>query len=708
MHALHVTQDGLAAKGHGAIHPHCQFGIAAAFHVAAKAGGDLDRQAQFPRAHAPLQLPGGGQGRALDKIARAGEGGDVVPALGRLVPVQHGEGQVFHIQGDAVAENQHQQRGAEEGEGHADRVAQQFPRLAPGVGQQPLRAEGLVALRLPALVLAQKLAAVLALRLPVHRLEGGHEGAFQAVAAGLCDQGGWRVAGQHGTGVHQRDAVAAFAFVHEVGGDEDGHPVLPGQVHQQIPEAVARPRVHTGGGLIQDQQLRFVHHRHRQGQALAHPQGQGAGGVVEHVFQAKLPGQAGDALGDLCRRQVKQAGVQLEVLAHAQFAVEGEGLRHVADASAGGQVLRVQWLAEQRHRALGGGEQAGEHLHGGGLAAAVGAQEAEDLALGDGEADVPHGGEVAEFQGQVLRHDGRAAVAVVAAGGWRRSLSGLRVGSRLLAFVGQQGDKGIVEIVGAGLPVQLGGGAGGEHLAVVHRHQPVVVFRLFHVGGGHQHTHAGALAADGRDQIPEALAGERVDAGGGLVQDQQVRVVDQGAAQAQLLLHAPGELAGGAVAEFQQAGGLQQAINLLPTGRAAKAEEVGEEGEVLVHRQAVVEVAAEALGHVGNARGGAGTHAVAGHVAAEHLQLAGLQLAGAGNQPQQGGLAHPVRADQAHHAARGDRQRDVPQRGGFPVVVADALEPGHGLSHWAASPSGCPARAGSRQCAQRPRPARRS
>jgi hypothetical protein len=38
------------------------------------------------------------------------------------------------------------------------------------------------------------------------------------------------------------------------------------------------------------------------------------------------------------------------------------------------------------------------------------------------------------------------------------------------------------------------GRAGGQHLAVVHGHQPVEALGLVHVGGGHQHAHARALA----------------------------------------------------------------------------------------------------------------------------------------------------------------------------------------------------------------------
>ena len=71
----------------------------------------------------------------------------------------------------------------------------------------------------------------------------------------------------------------------------------------------------------------------------------------------------------------------------------------------------------------------------------------------------------------------------------------------------------------------------------------------------------GALAADAVDQVPELGARQRVYAGGGLVENEQIRVVDQCAAQGQLLLHAARELACRARQKFFQAGALRQIVD---------------------------------------------------------------------------------------------------------------------------------------------------
>ena len=81
--------------------------------------------------------------------------------------------------------------------------------------------------------------------------------------------------------------------------------------------------------------------------------------------------------------------------------------------------LRVDRLAEQQRLALGRRQQAGQHLHRRGLAAAVRAEEAEDLAALDREADVVDGGEVAEAAGEVVRLDRRLAVDDARAAGCR-------------------------------------------------------------------------------------------------------------------------------------------------------------------------------------------------------------------------------------------------------------------------------------------------
>ena len=74
----------------------------------------------------------------------------------------------------------------------------------------------------------------------------------------------------------------------------------------------------------------------------------------------------------------------------------------------------------------------------------------------------------------------------------------------------------------------------------------------------------GRPRADVVDQRPELPPRERIDAGRRLVEDEQIRLVDQRAAQPDLLLHAARELAGGTIGEGTEPGGVEQLLDARP------------------------------------------------------------------------------------------------------------------------------------------------
>ncbi len=152
-------------------------------------------------------------------------------------------------------------------------------------------------------------------------------------------------------------------------------------------------------------------------QALLLPQGQAVGPAVRDAeqiepFEHFLNPSRSAVLG-----QVKQVGMQFQVLPDGQFAIERECLRHVADAFACRHVAGIEVTPEQERLAFGRGQQAGEHLHRRALAAAVGAEKAEDLAALDAEAHVIDRSELAEALGEPLRLDGGRTVRSSRAGG---------------------------------------------------------------------------------------------------------------------------------------------------------------------------------------------------------------------------------------------------------------------------------------------------
>ncbi len=209
--------------------------------------------------------------------------------------------------------------------------------------------------------------------------------------------------------------------------------------------------------------------------------------------------------------------------------------------------------------------------------------------------------------------------------GFNRNLaiSGTRWNNQLfviLAFLfRQQGHKRLFQIAGTGALQQFVGAAASQRFAVIHDHQMIKALRLIHVGAGDQHTHARPPLTYTPDQVPELAARQRVYPGGGLIQNQQVRVVYQCAAQTQFLLHAARQLARRTLNKVGQPGTRQQQRNALFSLLAALVEQAAKKIQVFAHAQRGIQVFTQALRHIGNTRTYAATMRRVTHVAIQHL-----------------------------------------------------------------------------------------
>ena len=168
--------------------------------------------------------------------------------------------------------------------------------------------------------------------------------------------------------------------------------------------------IDTRGRLIQDEYFGLMDDGDGQREPLANSQWQIQRALIEIVLKAELSDQLGNTQRRLFRRQMKNARVKIEVLPDRKFGIEGERLRHVADAIARTDVAGVEGLSEQQRLAGRRRQQACQHFHGRGLAAAVRAEKAEDLAAFDREIHPVDGGEIAEAAGQVAGRDNRLVV----------------------------------------------------------------------------------------------------------------------------------------------------------------------------------------------------------------------------------------------------------------------------------------------------------
>ena len=105
-------------------------------------------------------------------------------------------------------------------------------------------------------------------------------------------------------------------------------------------------------------------------------------------------------------REAVDAGDELQVLLDRQVLVEAEALRHVADVALDLVALGQDVVAERRAPAAVGREQPAHHAQRGGLAGAVGAEEAVDLAAHHAHGQVAHHHLAVEGLGQAFDLDG--------------------------------------------------------------------------------------------------------------------------------------------------------------------------------------------------------------------------------------------------------------------------------------------------------------
>ena len=273
-------------------------------------------------------------------------------------------------------------------------------------------------------------------------------------------------------------------------------------------------------------------------------------------------------------------------------------MAHVTDAATDRDVLGIDGMAEDLRPALCRGQKPRQHFHRRRLAAAVRAEKTEDLAARDLETDIIDGREITEAHGQMIRLD-RDVTTIRP----RTSRNPQRFVSTAL-LLRQQGDECRIECRRCRSLPQLVRCPRIQYAPAVHGDQPVEALGLFHVGGRHDDAHAGPACSDAVDQFPELPARQWVDAGRRFVEDQKIGIVDEGTAEAELLLHASRQLTRRTVSEGLQPCGVQKPGDAPLALAAILTEQATKEFDILVDRKCRIKVLAQALRHIGDARAG--------------------------------------------------------------------------------------------------------
>ena len=196
--------------------------------------------------------------------------------------------------------------------------------------------------------------------------------------------------------------MTALGLVHVMGGDQHGEAV-GGERVDLVPEVAPRLGIDAGGRLVEQQKLRARQRAGAERQTLLPAARQFAGQLLLAAGEAEpldRRARGRNGLGDAV-----DAADEFQVLAHREVLVERELLRHVADLALDHVGLRADVVAEAGAGALVGREQAAQHADGGGLAGAVGAEEAVDRAALDLHGQVAHHRAPVETLGQALHVD---------------------------------------------------------------------------------------------------------------------------------------------------------------------------------------------------------------------------------------------------------------------------------------------------------------
>ncbi len=246
-----------------------------------------------------------------------------------------------------------------------------------------------------------------------------------------------------------------------------------------------------------------------------------------------------------------------------------------------------------------------------------------------------------------------------------------------LPFFRQQGDEAIFERRRAGRGLEFIRRAGREHATAIHGDEPVEALRFFHIGCRDENAQARALRAHAGDQIPKLAPRERIDAGRRLVENEQIRIMDERAAETELLPHAAGELFRRPVGKGRKAGAFEQKLHpRLPLGTRAGRRD-GRRIRYFPrrsdrHRDCGPSPAAYRRSSDRSWCDGT-PRAIS---PSRTLDPALLDAAGAGDEAQQRGFADAVGADEADHCAGRNREIDRIERPRLAISERNAGERG--------------------------------
>ena len=158
----------------------------------------------------------------------------------------------------------------------------------------------------------------------------------------------------------------------------------------QVLENQSGSDVESRQRLIKDENVRIVHDRGDQENALAHSLRIRAHGRVSVRMQRKKLEQGINLLRQLGIPHPTQSSDHLEIFPSAQIRIEMSLLRHISQAFSISLQIILNVVTVELNRAARGLKQPGEHLYGCAFAGAVGPKASQDLSRPHREREILH------------------------------------------------------------------------------------------------------------------------------------------------------------------------------------------------------------------------------------------------------------------------------------------------------------------------------
>ncbi len=185
--------------------------------------------------------------------------------------------------------------------------------------------------------------------------------------------------------IDDRHALAEDIGLLHVVRRQDNRPPAAVVLAHQVPEKQACLRIEAGGGLIEKENLRVVHHRARDREALEHSAGEAHGELVGPVGELEPLEQLSRALAARRRGYSEVRPVEQEDLPRSQGEVEIRTLRNHPDAALDLDAVLPDIPVADPGAALRRTDPRGQHADRGRFAGSVGPEQAEELSRADVE-----------------------------------------------------------------------------------------------------------------------------------------------------------------------------------------------------------------------------------------------------------------------------------------------------------------------------------